>query len=94
MAATYLNSDKPALLQVLKHIEFTRNMMSEAEVIHSAEELLTQFSEFQVTFNKYNKSWDYYIRCRTQYPNSRTPDSTNKLEALTISIETLIEKGV
>lgn len=87
-------SDRVRLIELKHRIEFLGKSTSEAELIHVIEEELTQFCEFQCTFNRFDKSWEYYIRCSIQYPSLRTQRKSNKLYALYISIYTLITEGV
>lgn len=47
----------------LKHrIEFLRNSVDSDIIIGAIERELCEFTEFQCTFNKFSKSWEYYIR--------------------------------
>ena len=82
------------ILSVYFDSKILSELTSEAELIHAIEEELTQFCEFQCTFNRFDKSWEYYIRCSVQYPHSTTPRKRTKLDALYVSIYTLITEGV
>jgi hypothetical protein len=84
-------TDLERLKELKQRIEFLRESISEAELIHSVEQTLTEFCEFQCTFHKFNKKWEYYIRCYIKYENIILVKwNTNKLESLYYNIKVLV----
>jgi hypothetical protein len=89
-------TDLRKLTHIKYRIEFLRNGIPEAELIHAIEQELTTFCEFQCRFSFSSKVWAYYIRASIQYPNEPgflNEGSYNKLQALYQSIDTLVTKG-
>ena len=89
---TTTNSDKIILMQLLQRIKFLERSETKGLIIAAEEQLALHF-DFQVTYNSYSKNWDYYIRCRLQYPNLPRPSymRLNRLQTLIANIEFLLE---
>lgn len=85
-------SDLHRLKELKARIEFLRASVSEAELIHSIEQSLTQFCEFQVTFSHSDKSWEYYILCDVKYPAEPKEVFTDRLDSLYYTISFLVKQ--
>ena len=77
------------LIDLKCKIEFLQNSTDHDILVGSIERLLTEFTEFQCTFSKYSKAWDYYIRCEFQHSAAFNRKHSTKLDALYAAISDL-----